>query len=209
MTARLLVVNADFNAGHNNDLIDQCCEWCDVLALVEAKDFILADLLPKGWRSLQATSDDAHKGSCLAVREEKVIVKESYLVHGCNEPKGGGMLKRYIACAELQIDGWQMVAMAAHYPPGRYQDECGPEMTNSLQAAWAHNKTRHPTLGCDANMPIKDMAKKLSNAKGYGVEVMGWCVNDNIKVSDTTKRGGVETEGWSDHPGFQVNVETG
>ena len=210
MTVKLLVVNADFNAGYNKALVKQCCEWADVLALVEAKDFDVADFLPSGWKSLQDTSSEAKAGSCLAVNTAKVTVAEDYLILGCGEPKDGGMLKRYIAVAECHevSTGKQFNPIAAHYPPGRYQNECGPEFTRNLQGVWNNNKTRRPVAGMDANMPIKDMAKKLSNAKGYGTEVMGWCVWDGetIKVTDTVVRGGVENEGWSDHPGFQINL---
>ena len=210
MTVKLLVVNADFNAGYNKALVKQCCEWADVLALVEAKDFKVADFLPDGWKSLQDTSTEAKAGSCLAVNTAKVTVVTSYLLLACNEPDGGGMLKRYLQVAECKevATGEKFVPIAGHYPPGRYQKECGPEFTDNLRGAWDNNKTRRPMFGCDANMPIKDMAAKLNNAKGYGTEVMGWCVwkGDAISVDKTTVRGGVETEGWSDHPGFQINV---
>ena len=210
MTVKLLVVNADFAAGYNKALVQQCCEWADVVAFCEAKDFKVADFLPDGWRSLQDTSTEAKAGSCLAVNTAKATVDESYLVLGCDEPKGGGMLKRYIAVAECheKAPGTQFAPMAFHYPPERYQKECGPEFTDRLQATWDNNKTRRPIAGCDANMPIKEMAGKLQNAKGYGTEVMGWCVwdGDAMKVTDTVVRGGVEDQGWSDHPGYQVNV---
>ena len=210
MTVRLLVVNAAFDIGYNKALVKQCCEWCDVLALVEAKDFRVADFLPTGWTSLQDTSSEAEAGSCLAVNTAKATIDESYLILGCDEPKGGGMLKRYIAVAECHelATGKQFAPMAYHWPPERYQKECGPQFTENLQGAWVNNKTRRPVAGCDANMPIAKMADKLQNAKGYGTEVMGWCVwkGDTIKVTDTVVRGGVETEGWSDHPGYQVNL---
>ena len=110
-------------------------------------------------------------------------------------------------CHELAT-GKQFAPMAGHYPPGRYQDECGPQFTRNIQGAWVNNKTRRPVFGCDANMPIAQMAGKLQNAKGYGTEVMGWCVwkGETIKVTDTVVRGGVEAEGWSDHPGYQINL---
>ena len=120
------------------------------------------------------------------------------------------MLKRYIAVAECHeiATGAQFAPMAYHWPPERYQNECGPEFTDRLQATWDNHKTRRPIAGCDANMPIAEMAGKLANAPGYGVEVMGWCVwgGETMKVTDTVVRGGVEAEGWSDHPGFQINV---
>ena len=207
-TIKALVVNADFNAGYNKALVKQCCEWANVVAFVEAKDFVVADFLPAGWRSLQATGSDAKAGSCLAVNTDLYTVKESFLVLGCHEPKDGGMLDRYIAVAELAVKstGKQLAPMACHYPPGRYQNECGPEFTDNLRGVWDSHKTRNPLAGMDANMPIKEMAGKLNNAKGYGTEVMGWCVWGDLKVTDTVVRGGVETEGWSDHPGYQINL---
>ena len=208
MTVKLLVVNADFYTGHNKALVQQCCEWCDVLALVEAKDFTVADFLPGGWTSLQDTGSEAEAGACLAVNGARVSVEESYQVLGCDEPKGGGMLRRYIAVAECHelATGKQFNPLVYHWPPERYQQECGPQFTTNLQGAWLNNKTRRPVAGCDANMPIKDMAKKLHNAKGYGTEVMGWSVwqGETVKVSDTVVRGGVKE--WSDHPGYQINL---
>ena len=91
VTVKLLVVNAAFDIGYNKALVQQCCEWCDVLALVEAKDFRVADFC-----SARVDLTPGHlergrgfgPGSCLAVNTAKATIDESYLILGCDEPKG-------------------------------------------------------------------------------------------------------------------------
>ena len=208
MTVRLLVVNADFNAGYNKALIAQCCDWCDVLALVEAKDFTVADFLPAGWTSLQDTSSEAEAGSCLAVNGAKVSVAESYLILGCDEPKGGGMLRRYLAVAECHevATGKQFAPIADHWPAGPLSGRLWPPVHPEPSGRVGQQQDPPPSRS-DAMRTCRSprWPASLQNAKGYGTEVMGWCVwkGETIKVTDTVVRGGVEAEGWSDHPGYQ------
>jgi hypothetical protein len=196
----------DFASGGNHDYIRQLCEWGHVIALQEAKDFTVADSLPGGWLSTQVTDSDAEAGSCLAIDTDYVRVRDHYILYGCKAPKGGGMLPRFIAVAfcEWLPTSRVFVAMSAHYPPGRYQEECGQEYTRNLSHIRDAYR-QHPTLiGMDANMDIGKMAGKLNKVKGYGSGIIGWCTDQ--KPSDETYRGKPIDKGWSDHPAYSIKV---
>src|SRR4029077_16403593 len=169
----LVTSNTDFYSGRNRPLVHQLCTYGDVLLLQEAKDMTLRDVLPADWRSLQNTSSDAKKGSCIAVDSRRVKVLEHYLTVGCGPPPGGGMMTRYIVTAVCQMrhNGAVFTAISAHYPPRRYAMQW-EEYTTSLKRVRANVRGKVPVIGTDANMPIGQLAAKL-NSKAYGVGIIG------------------------------------
>ena len=200
----LVTSNTDFYSGRNRQLVHQLCTYGDVLLLQEAKDMTLRDVLPADWRSLQNTSSDAKKGSCIAVDNRRVKVLEHYLTVGCGPPPGGGMMTRYIATAvcEMRHNGAVFTAISAHYPPRRYAMQW-EEYTTSLKRVRANVRGKVPVIGTDANMPIGQLAAKL-NSKAYGVGIIGFVTS--AKVERERVEVWPVTEKRSDHPAYVIRV---
>ena len=186
----------DFYAGGNKDYIRHLCSTADVLCVQEAKDFVLADMVPDGWEAYQDTSSDAKQGSGIAVASS-VQVDKWGLVKGCDAPQGGGMLPRWIVWAEARWeDTGVFTPISAHEPPGRYS-ELQPGFTNNLQKVG--NSHPDPVIGCDANMPINTLAKQLGSAyKAVGEGIIG-LLSKSPLTDVTVDKTGI-TDNQTDHP---------
>lgn len=191
-----MTANLDFTSGHNADYVEYLTDGADVLLLQECKDLTLADLLPAGWTSLQDTSSEAKAGSCIAVREG-IDVGRSWLVKGCGEPPGGGMLPRWIACAQLNPGDDEATAISAHAPPPRYS---GLQPEFNANVADVVNANPRPLVGADANMDIDKFAKALGpGMRAYGKQ-SGICLVSSVPLTDVEVDSWAEKYDASDHP---------
>ena len=187
----------DFYAGGNKDYIHYLCSTADILLLQEAKDFVLADLVPDGWKAMQNTSSDAKAGSAIAVNSDVITVHAWGLVKGCDAPQGGGMLPRYIVWSECRWEeGGMFSPIAAHEPPGRYS-ELQPGYTKKVQTV--ANSHPDPVIGADANMDIDTFAKQLgSGYKAVGEGIIGLVSKSPLTDVEIDKTGVADNQ--TDHP---------
>lgn len=197
--------NMDFVAGKNQEYVKQIATWGSVMMLQEAKDFNLADKLPKSWKSLQNTSTDAKAGSCIAFDTDVWKVDDYWLTFGCDEVKGAdGMLARYIQTAKLihRDSGKQAQPMSCHAPPPRFQAQRMDQFTRNLRKAL--DKVGKPVCGMDANFNVKDLANKA----GLDVYHEGiiWIATSLKKRDIIVRRWGPE-HGASDHPALTGKFE--
>lgn len=193
-----MTANFDFNAGHNRDYVEYLTADADVLLLQECKDFTLADMVPPGWDTYQDTSTEAKAGSCLAARIDAVTISRAWLVKGCGEPPGGGMLPRYIATGAMRTDtGEGFTAISAHAPPPRYSG-MQPGFNAALADVCAANP--RPIVGADANMDIDKFAQALGpGMRAYGKQ-SGICLVTADPLADVDVDDWPEGYGVSDHP---------
>jgi hypothetical protein len=194
--------NLDFNRGRNDDYVDQIATWGSVMMLQEAKDFVLADKLPKGWKSLQNTSSEAKAGSCLAVDTDVWRVEDHWLDFGCDEVKGE-MLARWIATAKLthRASGKVAFPMSCHAPPPRVQDQRLDQFADNLVRA--RNKVGKPVIGLDANFDVADLARTVG-LQVFHVGII-W-IATNLVEHDTITRHWGEEHGATDHPGLTCRL---
>jgi hypothetical protein len=194
----VVTANMDFYSGSNRAYLEHLADGADVLMLQEVKDFWVADVLPEGWKVCQDTTSDAKAGAAVAYRAETVTLDGWFLVRGCDAPKGGGMLPRWIVVADLDHDGGGLfTAISAHAPPPRYA-ELQPEFT--AQVAHVVAQSRAPVVGADANMDIDKFARALGpGMKAYGKQ-SGICLVTASPLTDVEQDHYGESEGWTDHP---------
>lgn len=188
----------DFHSGQNKTYLRHLTDsGADLLLLQEAKDFRLADLLPAGWRALQDSSSDAKAGSCMATGPG-VVVGDWWMVKACDAPADGGMLPRYLCCAELAAeDGRQVTGISAHAPPPRYSS-----LQPGFNQALAGVVGQYPdaVVGADANQDIDSFAKALGKGmRAYGKQ-SGICLVSALPVSDVKQDSYGESAGMTDHP---------
>jgi len=194
----------DFTSGGNKQYLAHLCSGdAQVLLLQEAKDFRVADLLPAGWRALQDTSSDAKQGSALAVASG-VTVGRWWMVKACDAPPGGGMLPRWLCCAELTVGDEPMCAISGHAPPPRYSS-----MQPGFNASVSKVVAQYPQtalVGADANMD-KD---KFATALGSGMKAVGKqsgiCLVSRMPFSEVVQDSYGMSGGHSDHPAVWATV---
>ncbi|MGZ4560030.1 MAG: N-acetylmuramoyl-L-alanine amidase [Mycobacteriaceae bacterium] len=202
---RVTSANLDFALGNDREYIAWLCQDADVLLVQEAKDRVLANLLSEGWTSLQDTSDGAHMGTAIAVRDATVEVTDHGLALGAKPLIGGkhvGMLTRYIAWAELteRATGESGRFISPHFPPGRFR-VLQPGYEKNLRALMYGR--RDIVIGTDANQPIDQLAKRL------GFEWVGRGIVGVLSGRDLTGRK-IRTWGIhhhaTDHPSVSALV---
>ena len=194
----MVTANLDFYSGHNADYLAHLAADADVLMLQEVKDILVADLVPDGWKACQDTTSDAKAGASVAYRADTIALDGWWLVKGCDAPDGGGMLPRWIMCADLTHEaGDVFTAISAHAPPPRYS-ELQPEF--NAQVAYVVADSRAPVVGADANMDIDKFAKALGpDMTAYGKQ-SGICLVTALPLSDVEQDHYGENAGWTDHP---------
>jgi hypothetical protein len=192
-----VTANLDFYSGSNAAYLDHLCSGADVLLLQEVKDIDVGDLLPPGWAACQDTTTDAKAGAAIAYRTSTTDCLSWWIVKGCDPPEGGGMLARWIICADLDHDGATFTAISAHAPPPRYS-ELQPGFNAKLSTIVGAEPA--PVVGADANMDIDKFAKAL----GHGVEAYGKqsgiCLVTALPLTDVEQDHYGESQGWTDHP---------
>ena len=195
----------DFASGGNQAYLTHLIDGgAEAIMVQEAKDFRLADLLPAGWKALQDTSGDAKQGSAIAVDTSALAVDRWWLVKACDAPAGGGMLPRYLCCAELaHTSGQSLTAISAHAPPPRY-DHMQPGFNSKL--AQVCDDYPDAVVGADANMDIDKFAQALGpGMRAYGKQ-SGICLVSALPLSDTSQDHTGEAAGQTDHPAVWGSV---
>lgn len=205
MALHVRSANLDFALGGDRAYLAWLCENHDVLLVQEAKDRVLANILPDGWLSLQDTTDESTRGSAIAVRTETVRVNDHGLALGAKpfiRSKKIGMLTRYIAWAELteRASDEAGLFLSAHFPPWRFR---------LLQPGYEKNLKklifgrRDVVIGTDANSPVDRLAKRL------GFEWVGRGIIGILSGRDLTDR---KVQSWgiqhdaTDHPSVSATV---
>jgi hypothetical protein len=195
--------NLDFYSSGNAAYLEHLTIGADVLTLQEVKDIDVAALMPAGWGVCQDTSSDARAGSAVAYRVEAVALEDWWLVKGCDAPAGGGMLPRWICCADLVHDGGPLFAISAHAPPPRYA-----ELQPGYAAEVAAVVEDYPDaiVGADANQDIDQWARALGPGMvAYGKQ-SGICLVTRRPVSDVTLDGWGEAHNMTDHPAVAADL---
>lgn len=210
MSLRFTSANLDFVRGHDAEYLAHLCADADVLLVQEAKDIVLADVLPEGWRALQDVTSEATRGSAICYREATVIAGRLDLTLGARPSIAGRrvrMLTRSIASAHLwerteQGRGAWYFGVAGHFPPKRF---------GVLQPGMARRLRRrikgHPyaVIGLDANQPLDRLAKWLG-LSSYGVGIVGLIYGRRLRVTEThADRWGIE-HNYTDHPSICATV---
>ena len=152
----------DFYSGSNEKYLDHLIDGgAEILLLQEVKDFKVADLLPSGWKAYQDTSSEAKAGSAIAVQTASVSVDKFWLVKGCNPPPEGGMMTRWLACAQVRYEeGGVFTPISGHAPPPRYSS-IQPEFNANLKKVVDSNPD--PVVGADANQDIDKFANQIGS----------------------------------------------
>jgi hypothetical protein len=200
----VVTANLDFYSGSNAAYLDHLTSGADVLMLQEVKDIRVADLLPPGWAACQDTSSDAKAGAAVCYRTSTIDLGAWWIVKGCDPPEGGGMLARWIMCAELDHDARTFTAISAHAPPPRYS-ELQPGF--NAQVARIVDGEISPIVGADANMDIDKFANALGpDMVAYGKQ-SGICLVTALPLSDVEQDHYGEDQGWTDHPAVGGTLE--
>lgn len=202
MSLRYVTANLCFTMGGDAEYIAHLCENADVVLVQEAKNVHLAKVAPEGWTALQDTTDEAHMGTGILVRDAAAEVGHHGAVLGVKPFLRTGkrvkMLTRYIYFAHLTEKAArdEVQAVSAHFPPFRFSPLQIP-----FRAALGNVLDRHPhsVTGTDANQPIGNVAKKLGlTAQGRGI--VGLLFGAGVKAS------GLNVSSWgiahkvTDHP---------
>lgn len=203
---RIVSANTDFVRGHDATYVRQLCEWGDVLLLQEHKYANLADNLPDGWASLQDTTSEATKGSCIAYDTRVLDHGWDRLILGAEPFIGGrrvGLLPRYFQVARLVHKGSQrgVVVVSAHEPPFRFR-VLQPGYSRRLHATVARY-TPDVVVGADANMPLGRFANTLG-LEGYGKGIVG--IATRLPVVHTDIKPWGIAHGLTDHPAVVAHV---
>jgi hypothetical protein len=163
----------------------------------EAKDLRLADLVPAGWMALQDTSSDSKAGSGILVGSG-ITVDDWWLVKGCDAPPGGGMLPRWLCCAEVTHDAGQLVPISAHAPPPRYAG-MQPGFADAVAAVVA-DYPQTAVVGADANQDIDAWARELGSGMVAVGKQSGICLVSRMPFTDVDLDNWGEQQGATDHP---------
>lgn len=195
----MVTANLDFYSGSNRDYLAHLCSGDACLVLVqEAKDLDLGELVPAGWRALQDTTSDAKAGSGLLV-DASITVERWWLVKGCDAPAGGGMLPRYLCCAEVTHDsGAELVPISAHAPPPRYSG-LQPGFADAVARVVA-DYPQTAVVGADANQDIDQWARELGSGMVAVGKQSGICVVSRLPATDVLLDSWGESHGMTDHP---------
>jgi hypothetical protein len=202
MSLRIVTANTAWQMRGDADYIAHLCDKYDVVLIQEAKDTHLAKVAPEGWTVLQDTTDKAHMGSAILVRDSAARVVKHELLLGVRPflPTGKRvrMLTRYLNAAHLEEveTGDPHFVMTAHDAPGRFSLLQIPFWRRVKKAIAGHG---HTTIGTDANAPVTRVAKRLGltpHAQG----IVGLMTGSGVKVAN------VDISSWgikhkvTDHP---------
>lgn len=203
----MVTANLDFYSGDNRQYLAHLCADSDLVLVQEAKDLDLGELIPDGWRALQDTSSDAKAGSGILV-SHAISVERWWLQKGCGAPAGGGMLPRYLCCAEVTHESEQrLVPIAAHAPPPRYSG-LQPEFADSVAAVVA-DYPQTALVGADANQDIDAWARELGSGMVAVGKQSGICLVSRMPLGDVELDSWGENQGMTDHPAVWATVDEG
>lgn len=208
MSLRTVTANLCFTMGGDADYLTHLCEDADVVDVQEAKNVHLAKVAPSGFTGLQDTTDAAHMGTGILVRDATVEVKQHGVTLGVKPFLRTGkrvkMLTRYIYSAHLveKATGEGHHAVSAHFPPSRFSPLQIPYRRALAGVLHGHPRS---VVGTDANQPITRVAGKLG-LKSYGRGIVGLLWGKGVKVSHgDVSRWGVEHK-VTDHPSVAGTV---
>lgn len=204
MSIRIVAGNTDWAKRGDGKYLAHLAQTCDVIATQESKDTDLhavAKTLPRGpWTAIQDTSDDAHKGSGLLVRDAaaKVVNRTWHL--GVNPYLRGRrikMLARYILAVELHTaDGSTLYVLDAHNAPTRFSPLQIPYRRRLKALAGQHHRT---VVATDANQSLTVLAKYLG-MKPHGRGIVGLITGSRVKVTSVAVSEWGIRNGYTDHP---------
>lgn len=208
MPLRIATANLDFNLPGDAEYIAHLCDTSDVVLVQEAKNVRLVKVAPVGFTALQDTTDQAHMGTGILVRNAKVEVGRHGATLGVKPILRTGrrvkMLARYIYSAHLtdKTTNEGFLAVSAHFPPRRFLPLQRP-FRNALAGVLKGHA--HSVTGTDANQPITNVAKKLGlTAKGQGI--VGLLGGKGVTVSKMhVAMWGVQHK-VTDHPSVAAEV---
>lgn len=199
-----MTANFDFNAGSNQKYLNHLIDGSpDVIFFQEAKDFKVKDLLPSGWSCFQDTSSDAKQGAALAWNNSTITVSKTWLVKGCDAPSGGGMLPRWLACAQMRYrSGGVFTTISAHAPPPRYSG-LQPGFNANVKKVVDNNPD--PVVGADANQDIDKFAKAIGSGMHAVGKQSGICLVAKSKLTNVKQDNWATQNKASDHPAVWAN----
>jgi hypothetical protein len=200
---RLGTANTDFARRGDPKYLDFLTEHADVLGLQEAKDVVVRDHLPHGWRDFQPGAlmgDKARMGSPIAWDDSKYRVEESYQTIGCQPFWMGqrlGLLPRWITVVRLtnRKTGNQRAVISAHLPPRRFR-VLAPGYKKNLKKVT--DRYRHWTVCTDANEPITRLAIYLGGRAYPKTGIVGF-VSSEAMVDIEVRHWG-QGQDFTDHP---------
>lgn len=209
---RVTTANLDFATGPRRDgpYLKDLCEHADVLALQEAKNLTLSELLPRQWRSMQGTFSEARRGSALAYNSMTTLGFRRRMVIGVRpwwRHRKIEMLTRWIQWADFRdADGGQIIRVFdLHLPPGRFA-QLQPHMIRRLRRLI--NQSPHPVVVCaDWNMPYERVAAILG-LESHGMGIIGILWSRELRVTPVRHDlSGVRSDA-TDHCAVSIEIHT-
>lgn len=167
---------ATFNVNFNNstakirDDVQTLATYVDIISIQEAKSVTIDNFLGNAWTVFQVVNEgDAKRGSAIAIRKSVMNrVRGSGLVLGSSA--GSGIMRRYIAWADVEFTNGRTVrVMALHYPPRR-ADNLWPEFTSNF-VTFANNSPYPVIAGGDWNFRVNNDPQKIK--RDTGLEMLG------------------------------------
>jgi hypothetical protein len=208
MSLRIVTANTAWQMRGDADYIAHLCAGHDVVLLQEAKDTHVAKVAPEGWTALQDTTDQAHMGTAMLVRNEVARVDGWRLTLGAKPILRTGkrvrMLTRYILEAHVvELAGNDPHhPISAHFPPHRFSPLQIPFRYRLRKVIKRHP---HSTTGTDANQPLIRVARRL-RVKSMGEGIVGLLFGPGVKASGkVVSRWGIDHK-VTDHPSIAAVV---
>ena len=202
-----MTANLDFHSGDNRQYLAHLCADSDLVLVQEAKDLDLGELVPDGWQALQDRSSDAKAGAGILLDTTSVAVDRWWMVKGCDAPAGGGMLPRWLCCAEVTHESGELVPISAHAPPPRYSG-LQPGFADAVARVVA-DYPQTALVGADANQDIDQWARELGSGMVAVGKQSGICLVSRMPLGDVELDSWGENQGMTDHPAVWATVDEG
>lgn len=203
-----------FNVNFNNSNakvksdVQAVAATTDIIAMQEAKSVTIDNFLGNAWTVIQVVDEgDAKRGSAIAIRNSVMTrLHGSGLVLGSSA--GSGIMRRFIAWADVEFTNGQIVrVLALHYPPRR-ADNLWPEMTGNL-VDFVNNSPYPVIAGADWNFTVNNDPQHIERDTGLtmrGVRIDGFAYNQTImEFVSITEQTGLNVN--SDHDPVRMNVD--
>lgn len=188
---KVITFNMDFglgNAAWQHDL-NQAMDVADAICVQEAKNANLEAMARPGWVVYQNRKDTMHAGTALLWRKDRARALNKGQTLLVDPGAIDRIQKRYITWADLEVDGEDVITIAAvHMPPIEVRKELyGPAAQNVVDFVHAHQK--HPLLiGADWNWQVSQNPDRLAtrtNMVFRGVSIDGFLIDKALDVNDT------------------------
>lgn len=205
---RFTTANMDFVRDSNRLYLAHLCKGSDVLAVQEAKDIRLEDVLPPYWATSQDLSSPDRAGSAICWDTRTAKARRDHLWLGVRPYIDGhrvGMETRWIAVERLTCDGLTIRNISAHLPPERF-DALQPAYVRHLHAVTSRRLAPPAVAGVDANMPIHELGRKL-NLAAVGIGIVGVLFDDRkLVASNPVIDHWGQRHDATDHPAITVTI---